>query len=346
MIRVATLGAGYFAALHHDAWRRIPGVEFMGVADRDEAKAGAAVRGNERAMKDPASFGPLDVLDICLPPEAHAGAIRAAFGQARLVVCQKPFCRNLAEARIVVEEAGAAGQTLAVHENFRFQPWWRTVRDCLAGGQVGDVMDVSFRLRPGDGQGPDAYLDRQPYFRTMERFLLRETGVHFIDVFRWLLGEPVAVTARLRRLNPAIAGEDALHLLMEHEGGAGSLLDANRHLDHAAPDRRQAMGEGLVEGAEASLRVHGDGAVTLRAHGTNEERSILTPQPAGAPFGGDCVRRFQEHVVGFLHGRNRLETPADDYLRVREIEEAAYRSHDEERRIVLEPRAGSRVGAP
>ena len=80
----------------------------------------------------------------------------------------------------------------------------------LQARALGEVYQITFRLRPGDGQGPEAYLERQPYFQTMERFLVHETAIHFIDVFRFLLGEePSTVYASLRRLNPAIKGEDA-----------------------------------------------------------------------------------------------------------------------------------------
>ena len=43
----------------------------------------------------------------------------------------------------------------------------------------------------------------------MPRFLIHETGIHLIDVFRYLLGEITGVFARLRRINPVIKGEDA-----------------------------------------------------------------------------------------------------------------------------------------
>ncbi|MEZ5906603.1 MAG: hypothetical protein R3C69_16410 [Geminicoccaceae bacterium] len=83
------------------------------------------------------------------------------------------------------------------------------IRRQLEGRANRRLFQASFRLRTGDGQGPRAYLDRQPYFQQMGRFLVHETAIHFIDVFRFLLGEPEAVLARLVRLNPAIAGEDA-----------------------------------------------------------------------------------------------------------------------------------------
>ena len=54
---------------------------------------------------------------------------------------------------------------LVVHENFRFQPWYREAKRLVDAGMLGALHAVAFRLRPGDGQGPRAYLDRQPYFQ-------------------------------------------------------------------------------------------------------------------------------------------------------------------------------------
>ena len=41
----------------------------------------------------------------------------------------------------------------------------------------------------GDGWGEDAYIPRQPYFRDYPRLLVYETGVHFIDTYRYHAGE-------------------------------------------------------------------------------------------------------------------------------------------------------------
>ncbi len=71
-----------------------------------------------------------------------------------------------------------------------------------------DLHTITFRNRAGDGWGEDAYLARQPYFQTMERFLLYEAGIHTIDTFRYLAGEVNRVWCMLRKLNPVIAGED------------------------------------------------------------------------------------------------------------------------------------------
>ncbi len=72
-----------------------------------------------------------------------------------------------------------------VHDNFRFQPWHREFRRLLDAGAIGRLHSISCRTRMGDGWQPDAYLARQPYFRTMPQLLIYETGVHFIDVYRY-----------------------------------------------------------------------------------------------------------------------------------------------------------------
>ena len=41
----------------------------------------------------------------------------------------------------------------------------------LKNKYIGTPYQISFKMRPGDGQGKNAYLNRQPYFQKMERFL-------------------------------------------------------------------------------------------------------------------------------------------------------------------------------
>ncbi|MEL6519862.1 MAG: Gfo/Idh/MocA family oxidoreductase [Pseudomonadota bacterium] len=324
-LRVAVLGAGYFAQFHYEAWSRIPEVHLVGAADQDITRAqatGLPAFANLDALIEQTNP---DLLDIATPPPTHATAIaRAIDAGISTVICQKPFCTSHEEAIRVTSLAERAGLRLIIHENFRFQPWYRTIKGALDAGEIGDPLQVTFRLRPGDGQGPRAYLDRQPYFQTMERFLIHETGVHWVDTFRYLLGNPTAVYADLRRLNPVIAGEDAGYVLFDH-GPARALFDGNRLLDHKAEQTRLTMGEAMVEGTRGTLSLSGDGAVQSRRFGEQDNRVVLPPQTYQG-FGGDCVYALQSHVVAsVLHGA-AVENAAADYLSVLDIEDAIYRS--------------------
>lgn len=340
-IRVACVGAGYFAQFHYDSWRRMPRTQLVGACDLDLARAqatGLPAFDDIGAML--AATQP-DLVDIILPPTAQEDAIRTALAQGvAAIICQKPFGPDLPEAERLADLAEAAQTPLVIHENFRFQPWYRAIRAAMQDGAIGAPLQATFRLRPGDGQGPRAYLDRQPYFQRMQRFLVRETAVHWVDTFRFLLGDPVSVYADLRRLNPAIAGEDAGYILFDHGQNARALFDGNRHLDHAADNLRRTMGEGLFEGTDGILSLTGDGAVHLRRFGQTATSQILPPD-TWAGFGGDCVHALQAHVVAGLIDGTALENTARDYLTVRRIEEAVYASAQTGQRITLTPHDGS-----
>lgn len=326
MIRVACLGAGYFSQFHYAAWVRIEEAVCVAACDRNIVAAratGLPAHDNLEAML--ASVKP-DLLDIIVPPEGHRAAIETALAAGvRTIICQKPFCRDQAEAEAMAAAAEAAGALLVVHENFRFMPWYRVMKSVLEAGRLGTPLQATFRLRPGDGQGPRAYLDRQPYFQTMPRFLVHETAVHWIDTFRFLFGSPDAVYADLRRINPAIAGEDAGFVLFDHPGGLRALFDGNRLLDHAADNLRRTMGEALIEGTDGSLVLLGDGSVGFRAFGTRETETVLPPDRS-REFGGDCVYLLQRHVVEAVLNCAHPENTARDYLEVLRIEQAIYAS--------------------
>ncbi|HSE77471.1 MAG TPA: Gfo/Idh/MocA family oxidoreductase [Alphaproteobacteria bacterium] len=335
-IKVAVVGAGYFSQFHFDAWRRIPDVEVVAICDAKIARAqarqvdfpGADVFADATKMLDRARP---DLLDIVTPPETHFELVALGAARGAAMICQKPLAPTYGEAERIVETAERAGVLLVAHENFRFMPWYREASRLLREGALGRPLAISFRLRPGDGQGPQAYLDRQPYFQQMRRFLIHETAIHFIDTFRYLMGEVSGVFARLRRINPAIAGEDAGYVLFEFASGAAGMFDGNRHVDHRARDMRLTMGTMLLEGANAVLRLDGDGRLWLKPRGGEERAHPCEWMRLG--FGGDCVRALQAHVVAHLRGSQGIENDGRSYLRNIAIEEAVYRSHAEGRWI-------------
>ena len=335
MLRVACVGAGYFSQFHFEGWQRIADTKLVGVTNRDRAKAeatGLPVFDTLEAMLTEARP---DILDVIVSPQGHADAIRLAINHPlKAIICQKPFCTSLQEAEEMTALAEDAGIPLIIHENFRFQPWFRAIRQHISDGAIGRPLQATFRLRPGDGQGPDAYLERQPYFQQMERFLIHETGVHYIDTFRFLFGDPLAVYSDLRRVNPAIAGEDAGYVLFDHADGVRVVFDGNRNLDHAAENTRCTMGEGLFEGTDGTLTLLGDGSVWLRKFGEIDATRILPPDNS-PNFGGDCTHNLQAHVVHALTQGEGFENTAREYLTVAAIEAAIYKSSQEQSKVEL-----------
>jgi len=344
-LSVVTIGAGYFAAFHVESWLRNPDTRLVGLADLDPAKARAlaetvvgSVAGLEISHDAAGLLARLrpDIVDIAAPSTAHLALIASALRhEPKAIICQKPFCSSVEEAILAADLAEAAGVPLIVHENFRFQPWYRILRSEIGAGRVGDLYQITFRLRPGDGQGGNAYLERQPYFQRMERFLVHETAVHWIDTFRFLMGEPDSVIADLRRLNPAIAGEDAGLILFCYPDGRRALFDGNRLADHAAVNPRLTMGECSVEGSGGTITLDGFGTLRFRAFGRQETTEIAGDYPRDR-FGGDCVHALQRHVSDHLLQGAPLENTGREYLRVIRTEQAIYEAASSGCRVYLD----------
>jgi D-apiose dehydrogenase len=338
-LRVLGVGAGYFSQFQYLGWQRMAQAECVGIVNRDRAKAQAlAERFGIAAVfatlaEALASMRP-DLVDIITPPETHHGFVALCVAARIPVICQKPFGRDFADALAITECAEAADVPLVVHENVRWQPWYREARRLIDAGRLGALHGVAFRLRPGDGQGPRAYLDRQPYFQQMPQLLVKETAIHWIDTFRYLVGEVDAVYASLRRLNPVIAGEDAGVIVFEFKSGASGLFDGNRLNDHVSSNPRRTLGEAWIEGAAGVLRLDGEARLWWKPHHGAEAEHVYDRGPDDT-FGGGACEALQRHVVAHLQHGTPLENTAREYLANLHVQAAVYRSAATHRRVTL-----------
>ena len=339
-IRVALVGAGYFARFQLDAWQRSSGAGLVAVCDRDIATH-EYVKSVDEAIPMYREFTAMldaqkpELVDIATPPDTHEALVGEAAARGLSIICQKPLAPTRDGAVRLVQACEQAGVMLAVHENIRWAPWHREIARFIGAGRLGQLHRISMRLRPGDGQGPEAYLSRQPYFQNMPRFLIHETGIHWIDTFRFLFGEITGVFARLEKLNPVIAGEDAGVVIFAFENGSTGIFDANRLNDHVSDNPRRTMGELWVEGSAGVLRLDGAARLWWKAHGEAEVAHEYTWEDRG--FAGDAVFAVQEHILSHLRDGAALENSGRAYLRNLDIEEAIYRSSEEGRWVELSP---------
>ena len=328
-LRGVAVGAGYFSQFHFDAWQRVSGAALVAICDTSRERALEAGRrfGIGSVYGDVADMLGAerpDFIDIITPPATHRDICRLAGERGVHVLCQKALAPTFEDAVAIVDEAERAGIRLMVHDNFRFQPWHRELRRLLDLGTIGRPHAIACRTRMGDGWRADAYLDRQPYFREMPRLLVFETGVHFIDVFRYLIGDVRQVYAALRRRNPSIAGEDAGVMLFEFEDGATGIWDASRYNESRDPDPRYTFGEFLVEGPGGALSVDERGRLTAHVLGEPPREHLYAHERVG--FAGDCCREAIQHFVDRLHDGASFETSGRDYLRTLAVQEALYAS--------------------
>jgi predicted dehydrogenase len=222
--------------------------------------------------------------------------------------------------RMALDCAGR-GVRLLIHENWRWQPWYREAHRLMAAGSLGRVFHLGFVMRTGDGRGAEPY-QPQPYFRDMERLLVYETAVHFLDTFRFLGGEFTSIFCQTNRINPTIRGEDYVLIQVSFSNGAKGLIDANRISGSYPPPI--AFGEFRIEGDRAMLRMAPDGSLYRTEYGQPE--ALHLPASAATGYKGDSVKALQEHFARCLLSGEPAESEAARYLRTVQAVEACYRS--------------------
>lgn len=337
--RGVVIGAGYFSDFHLDAWNRLPGVEIACVCDLDGAKARqtAAKHGIADASTDPRAAmerPDIDFVDIATPSAGRLELVKLAVERGLAVICQKPLATDFSTAKQIIEVGANSAAPFMVHENFRFQPWYREIKRLLTAGAIGSRLhSIAVHSRMGDGWGEAAYLARQPYFRSMPRLLVHETGVHFVDTFRYLGGEIEECSASLRRLNPVIAGEDSGRLMFRFATGAEAVWDANRYNESLSDDFRYTFGEVLVEGDGGSIWLGFDGTIRIKPLGQPAVVHQYAHPRQG--FGGDCVYACQRHFLEVLNGEAVCETSPREYEKSLRVVEALYESARRNRPVSL-----------
>lgn len=330
-LKVICIGAGYFARFQYNAWKRIPETTVVAALNRTPEKLTEFAK--EYNIPRVAALSDLetvldeekpDFVDIITPPETHLDLVERIAAKGIHIICQKPVAPTEEESRAVVDAAAKHGVRLMIHENWRWQPWYREMKRQLEAGAIGDLYSIAVRMRMGDGWPEDAYLARQPFFRDYPRLLIYETGVHFLDTFRFLGGEISSVYARLQQRNPDIKGEDAGQVVCGFASGATAVLDASRYNEADTADARYTFGTVRLDGSRGHLELDLEGGLTLKSLG--EEPRQIDYFHERRDFAGDCVHAIQRHFVDSLQNDTPFESTGEDYLKTVALVEAAYRS--------------------
>lgn len=337
MLNGAVIGCGFFAQYQMQAWRAVPGVRISALCDRDAVRLAetAARFGVARTYADAEAMmeaEDLDFVDIATTVASHRPLVLAAARAGLHAICQKPFAATMQDAREMVATMERAGKVLMVHENFRWQSPVRALLEALRDGAVGRPFFARFSFRSGH----DVFAG-QPYLATDPRFIIQDLGIHILDITRAALGDVTRLSASTARVNPAIRGEDVATILLDHAGGASSVVDCS-YATRRVPD---TFPETLIEidGDQGTLRLEPGYRLVVQRPGGTEIRDVSPPLLPWAerPWHNiqESVQIIQSHFIECLRNGSQPETSGRDNLRTLALVEAAYASARDGSRIAL-----------
>ena len=189
----------------------------------------------QELVEDPA----IEALDNCAPNHLHLEPSLAAIRSGKHVFCEKPLGRTAAEARALRDVAAQAGIVHMVGFNYRFLPAVALTRRLVDEGRLGRIHHFRARFADASFLDPEAPFTWHQDAEASGSNALLDLGSHLIDLARYLVGEPAAVSGAVttfvpERTDPAtgrrrrVETEDAFEATIEFAGGAlGSLAGTN-----------------------------------------------------------------------------------------------------------------------
>ena len=224
-LKVAQVGLGLAAAAHYKGYDAHPAAEVVAVCDLDagRARSFAAERGIERACHDYAALlreGGFDAVDITTPTFLHAPMALAAVRSGRHVMCEKPFCRSVAEGAEVCRAAAAAGVQVGVGETYVFTTAHVRARRLIDEGAIGAPLQV--RQRHGDWiERPRPRVDTGPADRSWRVDPQGSGG----GAYPWLFDHAVHFFAAAEYFVPQEPIEEVYAVAAAGAGGGGAAHD-------------------------------------------------------------------------------------------------------------------------
>lgn len=308
-LRIGIVGCGGIGAVHAKSWAQVEGARIVAACDADLGRAEATGANPYAGFEEMLKAEQLDALDICTPPNLHAGLAVAALNRGIPTICEKPLARTPDEAREILAAAEASGTTLMTAFCHRFHPPVELVRGLIEDGTLGRVL--MFRNRFGTRfAGVEHRWFSKP--EVAGGGVLMDTSIHSVDLFRHLVGEVSCAAAATRTYSPEIRGlEDSAAMVLTADNGAVGVIEASWMTPWSA---------NIVEiyGEDGAAVIDYDNGITrYRVQGASEW--LIAQPPAGDRF----VRELQ-HFAAVLRGEEELRVNGRDGLRAVEVVYQAY----------------------
>ncbi|MGV8846002.1 Gfo/Idh/MocA family protein [Tessaracoccus sp.] len=195
-LRWGILGPGGIAHTFADALRKHTRQELVAVGSRSKERADAFAAQFDIGQRHDSyealvADDTVDAIYVASPHSHHAEHALLAIGAGKHVLIEKAFTQTAAQAREIVQAAGAAGVTCMEAMWTRFLPHVDVVRQLLDQGALGDIETMT----ADHGQ----YFDFDPEFRLFNPDLaggaMLDLGVYPVSFSSFVLGTAGRVTA-------------------------------------------------------------------------------------------------------------------------------------------------------
>jgi UDP-N-acetyl-2-amino-2-deoxyglucuronate dehydrogenase len=326
-VNVALVGSGSIADTHLGAWLDVPSAKVVGVYSRSEEKARKTAA---RAGCDPTTDWralvkreDVELVDIVTSSGSHAEIALEALRAGKHVLVEKPMAMTTADADRLIAAASAAGRTLSVVSQRRFEEQHRAVKRVLESGALGKLLLIEVSC---------------PYFRTQAYYdsadwrgkiatdggALMNQSIHSVDLLLWFGGDVHSIFAKTATQTHRMEAEDLALVTVTFKNGSFGTVLASTSIQPGFPPCLNLYGE------KGTIKIEGSAITHWTVPGVDKPAD--GSRPASAGVADPKLASFAQHkaqildVLGALAEKRAPLVTGDDGRRAVAFVEAVYKS--------------------
>ncbi|MEI6469948.1 MAG: Gfo/Idh/MocA family oxidoreductase [Betaproteobacteria bacterium] len=269
-INVACLGMGWWSDVLADAMMRSNKIIIKSCYSRSEDKRNAfakkyncvATSSYEDILNDPN----IEAIINTTPNNVHLETTKQAAEAGKHVFLDKPIANTLAEGREITSVCKDAKIVLALGYQRRRESQFRWIRQQIDNGVFGKLVNAEANISR-DRLGKIDLNSWRFQASGMPGGVMLQIGVHYIDVLEYLIGPIKAVNGQLAQLVLPGDNPDVASLILQHECGALSTVNAS----YASASENYVMN---IYGKEASAYYDLHGGLRFVKRGTEKAETV------------------------------------------------------------------------
>jgi predicted dehydrogenase len=313
-LKFALIGTGGIAQTYAQAFQTSDCCELVAAADvnQDSAKAfaepfGAKAFSDYKILAENAEF---DAVIVSTPPNTHPEIAMYFMNRQKHVLCEKPLCLSISEAREMIETAEKTGVVFTMATKFRYCEDVVKAKAIIASGVLGEVVQFENAFT--------AKVDMSKRWNSDKKIagggVLIDNGTHSVDIIRYFLGAIEEVLAVETSGTQNLEVDENVKLLARTVNNVVASVDLTWGINKELPNFIS------VYGTNGTLHI-----------GWRESRYKLNSSPDWTIFGKgyDKVQAFRSKIENFRNailGKEELLIKPADALASVETIEAAYKS--------------------
>ncbi len=256
-VKVAIIGMGRMGQIHHRHLTYIDAVDVIAISDplAEEEAFQQRWRAFDLYKKPDAVLNrpDIDAVVICSPTDTHAPLVEESIRQGKHIFCEKPLDLSLDITRALLQQAEAAGVTLMLGFNRRFDPDVYDAKQNIENGHVGRIQIIKITNR-------DPAIPAISFIKSSGGMFM-DFSIHDFDMARYLMNKKVTeVFAKGLVFMDAAVGEagdiDTALITLTFKDGTYAVIDNSRKAVYGYDQRIEIFGDRGMLKIENNLNNH------------------------------------------------------------------------------------------